>query len=367
VVLAIVGTACATSAGGGATGDGDGDGGGDGATASVSSAIGSCDAFMCGTNSPQIAEFGFWDLNLPLTLGTLGKPNNVGMQVVFFVQGAKAYLPRVIGGRLRPIDPTTNTVLAGGALVDGWLYLRNGNRQFKLRIAEVSTVDSWASRLDGKHVVLETYKLDWTELINGNWGDFRNMCKNPPPRESGDLLTMSGQNIYRTLVFEGDRIDAGHKWVTGVDTTWFNLGCAGSALAKLALTGHTEAAHVAHQFDTTLAERQTMLKLLTADYCGGGVPFTVGGQPLNWRDDHGTMKLLALQMTPPQPVTREARWTQFGAACLDKPRIDAHWTAAGAAEFGSDVYDQVMDLCSIPQCSGNTLDTDGYHLLSATP
>lgn len=338
-------------------------------TAATAAEIGSCDAFMCGTNSPQIAEFGFWDLHLPPSLDVAGLPNKVGMQVLGFIQGTPAtvYLPRVIGGRLRPIDPATSNVLIGNALVDGWFLLRNGQRLFKVKVSEFSLVDSWAKRSDGKHVVLESYKLDWTELVNGHWGDFRNVCKNPPSREAtDDILTMTGQNIYRTLLFEGDRIDADHKWVTGVDTSWFNLGCAGSALAKMALTGHTEAAHVAHQFDTSRDERQTMLKLLTADYCGGGKSFTVAGQPLNWRDDRGTMKLLAQLMTPPQPLVREARWTPSGAACLDAPRIDAHWTAAGEAEFGSDVYDQVMALCPRPACSGNTLETEGYHLLSAT-
>src|SRR4051812_17826259 len=58
-----------------------------------------CDIIMCGTNSPQIAEFGFWDLNLP-TLRTASLPNNVGFRVAGFYQGGLRYLPKVSGGKL---------------------------------------------------------------------------------------------------------------------------------------------------------------------------------------------------------------------------------------------------------------------------
>jgi hypothetical protein len=300
-------------------------------------------------------------------LGTAGLPNNVGMQVLGFVQNNQLYLPRVIGGRLSAINPSGT--LSSNALVNGWFYLRNGSQAFKVRVAEVATVDSWAVPTSGAHIVLESYKLDWTELVNGNWGDFRNVCKNPPSRESSEILTMTGQNIFRTLLFEGDRFDKDRKLDKGIDLSWFNLGCAGSALAKMALTGHTQAARVTHAFDTTLAERQAMLKMLAADYCGDGTAFTVAGQPLNWRDDHGTMKLTALLFTPPQPLVLESRWNENGAVCLDKPRVDVHWTQLGFNTFGLDLYDQVQAWCPLtmpPQCADSSFNTDGYHLLTAT-
>jgi len=329
---------------------------------------GLCGPYMCGTNSPQIAEFGFWDLNLPPSLGVAGLPNNVGLTVVGFVQGGVLYLPRVVAGRLYAIS--SGGTLSGAALAGGWFYLRNGSRIFQLRVTDVSSVPSWAVPTSGVAPVLEDYHLDWTEFVNGHWGDFRNMCTNPPGREQSEILTMTGANIYRTLLFEGDRIDAAKKLDTGVDTTWFNLGCAGSALAKMALTGHTEASRVAGTFDTTLAERQTMLKMLAADYCGDGTPFTVAGQPLNWRDDKGTMKLTALLFSPPQPLVLESRWNEFGAVCLNKARVDVHWTLLGWNTFGADVYDQAKSWCPSrfpPPCADSSFDTAGYHLLSATP
>jgi hypothetical protein len=338
-------------------------------TGSVEQTITQCPEYMCGMNSPQIASFGFWDLQMPPSLGMPGGVNNVGLQVYgFFSATNQLMLPRVIGGRL--IAVSGSTTLWGTALVNGWFYLRAGNRVFKLRVTDVSYVDSWAAPIDGSHVVLEDYKLDWTEFVNGSWGDFRNMCKSVPSRESSEILTMVGQNIYRTLLFEGDRIDAARKLDTGIDTTWVNLGCAGSALAKMALTGHTEASKVTGAFNTTLLERQTMLKMLGADYCHDGTAFTVAGQPLNWRDDHGTMKLTALTFNPPQPLILESRWNAEGAVCLNKPRVDVHPTALSNSVLGTDIYSQVQAWCPSkmpPQCADSSFDNDGYHLLSATP
>jgi hypothetical protein len=334
-----------------------------------------CDGWLCGTNSPQIAEFGFWELNLPPAPGTAGLPNNVGMQVLGFVQGSYLYLPSVSRGRLfatrtSTVAPFDTITISGNGLVGGWFYLRNNGRLFKLRVAEVGSVASWAQPTDGGHVVLESYKLDWSEFVNSGWGDPRSLCPNPPGREGPDALTMTGQLAYHTLLFEGDRIDAIKKLDTAVDTSWFNLGCAGSALAKMALTGHTEASLNAHTFVTTLPERQTMLKMLAADYCGDGTPFTVPGQPLNWADDHGTMKIAALIPQPPLPVLLEARWKESGAVCLDKPRTDAHPTTLSLQTFGIDVYDQVKSYCPSklpPQCADSSFGLGGYHLVSATP
>jgi hypothetical protein len=332
---------------------------------------GGCDVFMCGTNSPQIAELGFWDLNVPTTLGTWGKPNVKELQIYAFYHDMGVYLPRVTRGRLFAIPTTTvapyNVTLSGSGLTNGFFLLSNGVRFFKITVAEVNQVASWAQPVSGfPHVTLESYLLNWNEFKNG-WGDARNVCTNPPSRENPDALGMVGSLAFHTLLFEGDLIDPVGKRDTGVDPLWFNLGCAGSALAKLALTGHTEAARNAGTFVTTLPERQTMLKLLTADYCGDGTPFTVAGQPLNWRDDRGTMKLLK----PADQLVREARWTEAGPACLDKPRVDVHPTTLSDQVFGvnADIYALATATCAKmpPQCDDLTLETDGYHLLSATP
>jgi hypothetical protein len=204
--------------------------------------------------------------------------------------------------------------------------------------------------------VFESYELDWKPL--GYIGHALPVCAQP---NNDDILTM---DRYHALVFEGERIDAARKTVGAtLDARWFNIGCAGSTLAKLHLTGHTQAAE-SDGFSTTIRERQTMLKMLSADYCGSGRAFTVGGQPLHWVDDHGTMTVgLFGNYT-------EADWTANGASCLDTPRVVANPTATSLAHFpdAATVAAEIYDACRgapPPPCTGAM--ASGIHLRSYNP
>jgi ADYC domain len=121
-------------------------------------------------------------------------------------------------------------------------------------------------------------------------------------------------SVNEALLFAGDRYDAERKTVTatgGATAGWFNIACAGTALAKLHLTRHTEASQTV---PTTAAERQAMLKMFTADVCGDGTSFTVQGQPLLWADAKGLTAFASA------PASLEAVWSDRGALCLDTPR-----------------------------------------------
>ncbi|MEO8553334.1 MAG: ADYC domain-containing protein, partial [Kofleriaceae bacterium] len=139
---------------------------------------------------------------------------------------------------------------------------------------------------------------------------------------------------------------------------WFNLGCAQSTLAKLYLTGHVQAADVAG-FATTIPQRTTMLKMLSGDYCGGGQPFTVAGQALEWGDREGTMTIT-------QPARVEAYWDERGAACLNTPRVVAHQTSLGNSTFAPLGVQAMIDLaCPLPSCNAYRPPPTTFHLTSA--
>jgi hypothetical protein len=108
--------------------------------------------------------------------------------------------------------------------------------------------------------------------------------------------------------------------------------------------------------------RQTMLKMLVADYLGGGMPFTIAGMPLSWADDAGMMKHLT-------SVTKlESRWTKDGAVCLDVPRGVAHWSPELAQAFPNTNGDIEAELGAKrpPECKNpDMMATDGYHLVTA--
>jgi hypothetical protein len=95
---------------------------------------------------------------------------------------------------------------------------------------------------------------------------------------------------------------------------WFNIACAGSALAKLHLLRHTDAGAVG-SYTTTLDERRAMLKMYSADVCGRGESFTRPGEPLLLADNRGWYTF-----NPATASSWEAIWNAKGARCLDVPR-----------------------------------------------
>lgn len=308
-----------------------------------------CDDWVCGSNSPMVDNYGFHDLNVN------GLRNASGFALVRVDRNGVTYRMAVQGGEI------ILTPISGGAVLSQYsvkgailrvVHAASGQR-YNIEIADAAKTVSWA-RLNGDTRSILTYQFRWQVddplSTNVRW---TNVCTNPTSESE------PGMNAYHTMVFEGDRIDARTKTVVRVEDGWFNFGCAGHALAKMHLTGHTEGAR-ALGFETTLDQRTTMLKMLSADYCGTGQPFTVAGTPLTWRDDKRWMSFSPLLA----PV--EARWRPDGVACLNTPRLDANPSALGEQHFGTDVRAQVETACgrSIPTCGAMLAS---YHLVSGNP
>ncbi len=314
-----------------------------------------CDPWICGSNSPIIDTYRFHELN------TRGLPNDEGFSVVSLLQGSMSYQLLVQHGRI--IGRSGSIHIHGAALQGAEIRLRHNptGRTFPVRIHRVGTVQTFA-RLGGTPRVLETYELEWG-YMNGNAPPtgWRNLCSHIPARTSPDVL---GMNTSHALVFEGERIDRDAKTIDPViDPSWFNIGCAGHALAKLAINGHTEAGKQAYGFQTTIPERQAFLKMLAGDYCGNGMVFTVAGQPLQWMDWHGyTQYTMA-----PFNLELEARWGPDGATCLNTPRVDANPTQVGGFFFPQGAKAEIMATCGIPSCAFGPTFLDGKTLVSANP
>ncbi|HEU0033898.1 MAG TPA: ADYC domain-containing protein [Kofleriaceae bacterium] len=194
----------------------------------------------------------------------------------------------------------------------------------------------------GDAEVVPSYEMRARRPALGETKFDRQICK------GDNLASDPGWNgkIYNALVYEWDRLDAARKLDTEVsrDTTWFNLACAGTAMAKLHLVRHTRAgsynAAGAIAYDTTQAQRTMMLKLITADYCGKGQSFTVDGTPLWYMDATGYLP----RFEPSTAASRESVWTAAGAACLDTPRLSIYTHADIEAKCGF----------QIPRCDGMT-------------
>lgn len=317
-----------------------------------------CAPNLCGLNSADLDDGFFYELNLD------GLENSAGYSLYNVRKNGAYYTLNVTNGRISatpitigpPLPALTGTALVG---LEMRLQKRNAAGAISYRsmfIDAVShTTDYWAKRVDGWPTpVIETYKF--FVQIDSGFGAY--VCRNGA-EFLDPTAPVRAMREHHALVFEGERINVERLTIGPIlNTRWFNIACAETALAKMQLTGHTKAAQSAG-FSSTVPERQTMLKMLTADYCGTGNAFTVSGQPLRWTDDRGTMTIAST-------VTKvmEARWSPQGAVCLNTPRVDAHPTDASREVFEQGARYEINHECSIPTCSPIALPT---HLTSWNP
>lgn len=156
---------------------------------------------------------------------------------------------------------------------------------------------------------------------------------------------------YAAVVFEGDRYDHdAHTVSDSAGSTWFNIACAGGYPAKLHLLRHTWAGGFSkfgkRYWPTTIAERQTYLRAITADYHGNGLSYTRSGVPLLYGDAAGIYPM-------PAGGTVEAIWNEDGAVCLNDPRV--------VSRADADPYDL------IPRCLGSAKWYALGYVLTAIP
>ena len=320
-----------------------------------------CPPFACGStsNSPEIDNLGLHDL-------ILGRENATGFTLLWFEKNGRKY-ERVRVERATLIATDNAGVAPPGGIAGGALRVSHkSGAVYLLRFREPSTTAYWAQRPNvwartrSVTQLIQWVTIDKNHPIGGTPPQvgWTNVCTNPPTNPDETL----GMTWTHAVVFEHDVIDAETLRVTGLDSMRFNIGCAGHALAKLHLSGHTQGA-AAQGFATTQAQRTTFLKMITADYCGTGDPFTVAGQPLNWTDSRGWMRYAS------NNPTLEARWTEHGATCLNTPRVVAHPTPEATELFGdtnAEFNAAIAEICPRPRpCVGD--DFAKHHILSANP
>jgi hypothetical protein len=354
--------------------------------ASVEQGIGgSCPPFACGSesNSPVIDMYGFHDLKNP-AVGA--EENTGGFTLLSFeaTSGFKTKNVRVKGAEL---------LIGGGKgtppVVDGYLRLKHrSGTQYLIYIKASDKATYWAKNGDGNKT--HTYFIKWLVAPAGGGlpkqenPEWPNVCSNAKADQQGGM-GMNGQHV---VFFEGDRIDANRIEVTGLDEDWFNIGCAGHALAKLHLSGHTHGAMV-DSTDTMIdtyagtkgPHRTTYLKMISGDYCGTGRPFTIAGMPLNWADiktyDTGVaghwLKFENDNGASPNNLEIEARWSEKGATCLNAPRVDHNLSAHPEGKMTydpmgfADLEEAIKAECSRPaKCvPDDEYEHDKHHLVSA--
>jgi hypothetical protein len=276
-----------------------------------------CPEWGCGTNSGTIGDGLIFD-----ELDSSGvSPNRGGIKLV------SAYAADGTPVRVRVVRHELQAVAVSGSRV----FLRQDLVHLVMKVADASTTyEVRVEAVKEQHIQFWAGAPEWVpfyELKTRKTGEsqfVQYVCKHDvidaDPRWTG--VTNAA------LVFQWDRYDAKRKLVreTTSSDPWFNLSCAATAPAKMHLLRHTRAGafnvYGATAFPTTVSQRQAMLKMLTADYCGTGRSFTRDGQPLIYGDATG---YYPFSLTDPAITTRESIWNAKGAICLDTPRLEQRY------------------------------------------
>lgn len=154
------------------------------------------------------------------------------------------------------------------------------------------------------------------------------------PRPAG---YQAGANDDLVIAVDGPLYDHADRVIADSRDHWFNLACAGDALAKRSLYGLYTAGDD--------AMNETALRMLTANYCGK--PYTVPGVELEWEVFH-----------PAGPFRyEEALWHTGKALCIGTPRLMTLHMSDGQAEISPhDLPPQLQPR----DCAERTCDADSW-------
>lgn len=312
-----------------------------------------CPAWGC-ANSPDLIHLGIWEQNLDGLPDANGYSLQTSNGKAALYSGGLTYELRVSGGKITGFrrGVMTPTTISGAQLVGATMVVTlNGTPTMTISIANVHSGIPYPLGTG----TYESYEMHYS---TGILGKAPNLCNAPDEQVTRD----AGLNLppNDTVVFEGDRYNpttmTTNTSATTADSRWFNFGCAGYTLSKLRLTRHTLSD------GTSFDERQAMLKMYVADYCGTGKVVTVSGEPLRWRGGALMHDFL------PTPDTLEARWAVNGAKCISTPRMTAHPDLEVFPD-PAHIRDAVISNCPwLPVCSDTDIEHDQAALrISANP
>lgn len=344
----------------------DGSASGDDPTATTTQAIINCPAWICGSNDPEVNIFGVGDVAYH-ELNVNGVPNDEGFSLLGLKSGPTMYKAVVINGHLRGKKPGFADIFGAGLV--GTTLVVKYNKAGVVKIVNYSIDDVGTTSLypagPGAGET-PTYTLSYT--VQGQMMNPTPMCSDPTSLV-GEYDTL-WQDPFTVVLFEGDRWWEGSKTYRGYDTDWFNIGCAGHVLSKLDLTYHSSVTSGASPGKTTsVNQRQAMLKMYSADYCGDGTSFTVSGTELGWKNAYAPYYYAIAGLT------LEARWNATGPQCLEEPRLTGTADPLALQLFGPNIDTAINNHCGAtrpPKCSDLGQLTDvtlnyGNWIVSANP
>jgi hypothetical protein len=323
-----------------------------------SGACTACDQWGCGTNTAEVQGKPIGALHLA------GEENPAGFRIdpVLHKNGEK-YQLLVQNGEIIGKKISTNVGLVGKALEGSSFMLHSaapihGQTEWKVQIDAVAVVPLFAVRSPSRRAQDDAatyeyafaYKLG---LPNGG-GESPYVCpevsawgwethKAPEAIKGYQVLSWQNPDQYAVLV-KGETYDPNEATVAlkgKAGQPWFNIACAGTAIAKMKLMGYDPEET---KYPTRSGQRQATLKMITARYCGS-MSFTENGQPLIWQNALTWFRPETRHIPTRVPGDIEAVWNKDGAICLNRPRRTQSWPRRKVIDTC-----QVQNPIPIPTC-----------------
>jgi hypothetical protein len=304
---------------------------------------------------------------------TFGVANPEGFKITRVTKGGVEYRIDVVDAELQLKylrSPVTGPIFARGYNVAGTVIEIEGPNQepYRLVVGTVGQYEFWAKPLTyfAAPPMTWTYKLYWYDP---------NVTP-PSPVTGPQMYPVCGENVaqdgmadFTAVLVDDENIDRPKLRVYAEQPNSFLIGCAGHAIAKQHLTGHTKAASHYLLWTTTINQRTANLKMITGDYCGNGNPFTVAGEKIKWQDEWSYYNTVDDPAYFPMTKVLEARWDENGATCLNEPRVNYKPNDKANEVYPDGVSDDMAEWCTghfpiPPPCTGTYADMQGAHVIS---
>lgn len=231
---------------------------------------------------------------------------------------------------------------------------------YRVRIDDRAATTSW---FDTKE--LRTWVPAYKLMYKRPNGEYRSVCeesinwmeehqlrgqgepasaKAPGAPPIGHTGMSAAQGRGYGLIVQGELYDDNTGEVIAQGEEWFNIACAGSALAKMRLMGVDPMRE--KNADLTMAT----LRMITAKY-DGQISHTEDGTPIDWERADNPQKFIGRpQDGDLGPV--EAVWNAKGAMCVDHFRIWYEGFNPATAQWAFSSEEQQLEAIQRPRCAG---------------
>lgn len=268
-----------------------------------------CDEMLCTSNSPVVGGLKFWELD-----ASGAQSNSAGIRLAAVAKDGNLLTLDFTGALVPghgawPVASGPGGSYQGAGLVNAVLRLATPSGFVPVTISAFKQVGYYDEDPNALGTLNRIAVFQLTYPKPGVAGVRLNLC----PHETVDDFGLAGTWAVLSRGDRFDNTDISIKASGLAVGSWFNVSCAGDAIAKLLRIRHAGAAENALH-STTKAQRQAALNMFTARYCPGSRHlYTSVGTPLHWADAAG--------WAPPMDLSQpEAIWTESGALCLTQPR-----------------------------------------------